>query len=60
MSTIIKHKQFPNYKMCIRDRKYIDIQMDGFKRMGVVGDWEHPYKTMDPGFEDVYKRQAWS
>ena len=19
--------------------------------MGVVGDWEHPYKTMDPGFE---------
>ena len=25
--------------------------MDGFKRMGVLGDWEHPYKTMDPGFE---------
>ena len=24
---------------------------EGFKRMGVVGDWEHPYKTMDPGFE---------
>ncbi len=32
-------------------QKYIDIQMDGFKRMGVLGDWEHPYKTMDPGFE---------
>lgn len=30
---------------------YIDVQMDGFKRMGVIGDWEHPYKTMDPGFE---------
>ena len=30
---------------------YIDVQMEGFKRMGVVGDWEHPYKTMDPGFE---------
>ena len=25
--------------------------MEGFKRMGVVGDWEHPYKTMDPSFE---------
>ena len=25
--------------------------MEGFKRMGVLGDWEHPYKTMDPGFE---------
>ncbi|MBO4914541.1 MAG: isoleucine--tRNA ligase, partial [Oscillospiraceae bacterium] len=23
----------------------------GFKRMGVVGDWEHPYKTMEPSFE---------
>ena len=30
---------------------YIDVQMEGFKRMGVLGDWEHPYKTMDPGFE---------
>ena len=30
---------------------YIDVQREGFKRMGVVGDWEHPYKTMDPGFE---------
>ena len=31
--------------------KYIGIQMEGFKRIGVLGDWEHPYKTMDPGFE---------
>ena len=30
---------------------YIDVQREGFKRMGVIGDWEHPYKTMDPGFE---------
>ena len=30
---------------------YIDVQMEGFKRLGVLGDWEHPYKTMDPGFE---------
>ncbi len=30
---------------------YIDVQMAGFKRLGVLGDWEHPYKTMDPGFE---------
>ena len=25
--------------------------MAGFKRLGVVGDWEHPYYTMNPGFE---------
>ncbi len=31
--------------------RYIDVQREGFKRMGVIGDWEHPYKTMDPGFE---------
>ncbi|MBR5390063.1 MAG: isoleucine--tRNA ligase [Clostridia bacterium] len=30
---------------------YIDVQMEGFKRMGVIGDWEHPYKTMNPTFE---------
>ena len=30
---------------------YIDVQRQGFKRMGVVGDWDHPYKTMDPAFE---------
>ncbi|MFI3313368.1 MAG: class I tRNA ligase family protein, partial [Eubacteriales bacterium] len=32
-------------------QNFIDRQMDGFKRLGVIGDWEHPYKTMDPGFE---------
>ena len=30
---------------------YIDRQMEGFKRLGVVADWEHPYKTMDKSFE---------
>ena len=25
--------------------------MSGFKRLGVVGDWEHPYRTMDKHFE---------
>ena len=30
---------------------YIDVQMEGFRRMGVIGDWEHPYKTMNPTFE---------
>ena len=31
--------------------KYIQRQMAGFKRLGVIGDWEHPYRTMDKGFE---------
>ena len=30
---------------------FIQKQMGGFKRLGVVGDWEHPYRTMDKHFE---------
>lgn len=29
----------------------IDIQRDEFKRLGVFGDWEKPYVTMDFGYE---------
>jgi len=32
-------------------RKYINIQRDQFRRLGVFGDWEHPYLTMDPKYE---------
>jgi isoleucyl-tRNA synthetase len=32
-------------------RKFIDIQREQFKRLGVFGDWEHPYLTMDPMYE---------
>ena len=31
--------------------KYINLQKEGFIRLGVVGDWEHPYLTMDPKYE---------
>lgn len=32
-------------------RKFIDIQRRQFKRLGVLGDWERPYLTLDPGYE---------
>src|SRR6266516_1572776 len=32
-------------------RKFINIQREQFKRLGVFGDWEHPYLTMDPTYE---------
>jgi isoleucyl-tRNA synthetase len=32
-------------------RKYIDIQRASFKRLGVFGDWEKPYLTLDPAYE---------
>ena len=31
--------------------KFIDIQRTQFRRLGVFGDWEHPYLTLDPGYE---------
>ena len=31
--------------------KYIDVQRQQFKRLGVFGDWEHPYLTMTPSYE---------
>lgn len=29
----------------------VDKQRDDFIRLGVLGDWEHPYLTMAPGYE---------
>ncbi|MDD3343229.1 MAG: isoleucine--tRNA ligase [Sulfurospirillaceae bacterium] len=37
-------------------RKFIDIQRDEFKSLGVLGDWENPYMTMKFKFEaDIYR-----
>src|SRR5882724_11182005 len=32
-------------------RKFINVQREQFKRLGVFGDWEHPYLTIDPKYE---------
>ena len=59
-SAIIKQNKLDRKKMSVPEFRsachafadhYIDVQREGFKRMGVIGDWEHPYKTMDPSFE---------
>ncbi|MGE5752341.1 MAG: isoleucine--tRNA ligase [Deltaproteobacteria bacterium] len=31
--------------------KFIDIQREEFKRLGVLGDWENPYRTMSFDYE---------
>jgi len=36
--------------------KFVDIQRDEFKNLGVVADWDKPYLTMDFKFEaDIYR-----
>ena len=37
--------------------KYVTIQRDEFKRLGVLGDWERPYLTMDPAYEATILRE---
>src|ERR1043166_1530018 len=32
-------------------RKFVDVQREQFKRLGVFGDWENPYLTLDPAYE---------
>ncbi len=59
-SAIIKEQKLNHKEMSTADfrsachdyaEKYVYRQMHGFKRLGVVGDWEHPYFTMNKGFE---------
>ena len=59
-SAIIKEQKLNHKAMSVAEfrsaceayaEKYIDVQRNGFKRLGVIGDWEHPYKTMNKGFE---------
>ena len=38
--------------------KFIDIQREEFKRLGVMGDWTHPYLTMNYEYEAVIAREC--
>ena len=31
--------------------KYVDVQRDGFKRLGILGEWSDPYLTYTPEYE---------
>ena len=37
--------------------KFIDIQREEFKRLGVFGDWDRPYLTMDCAYEAAIVRE---
>ncbi len=39
-------KQAYDYAM-----KYVDIQRNEFKRLGILGDWDNPYLTLDKSYE---------
>lgn len=32
-------------------KKWVEIQKEGFKRLGVLGEWDRPYLTLNPEYE---------
>ena len=59
-SAIIKEQRLNRKAMSVSEfrsachkyaQHYVDVQREGFKRLGVLGDWDKPYLTMDPAFE---------
>ena len=37
--------------------RFVEIQRDEFKRLGVLGDWNNPYITMAPAYQAVIARE---
>ena len=48
-----KDMSVPEFRAACEEfaQDFINKQREGFRRLGVVGDWEHPYRTMDKHFE---------
>ena len=38
--------------------KFIDIQREEFKRLGVMGEWDNPYLTMNYGYEAIIAKEC--
>jgi isoleucyl-tRNA synthetase len=38
-------------------KEWVDIQSDEFRRLGIFGDWQHPYLTMTPDYEAATARE---
>lgn len=50
-------RSLPRMEVRRRCRRYaqhfVELQRRQFRRLGVTGDWEHPYLTMDPAYEQA-------
>jgi len=53
--------QVEKRKLCRKyAEKYINIQREEFKRLGVLGEWENPYLTMNTNYVAVIARECGS
>ncbi|MCF0120663.1 MAG: isoleucine--tRNA ligase, partial [Oscillospiraceae bacterium] len=48
-----KQMSIPEFRDACKEfaENFVNSQREQFKRLGVIGDWDHPYRTMDPKFE---------
>jgi len=37
--------------------RFVDVQREDFKRLGIIGDWSHPYLTTEYGYEATEVRE---
>jgi len=55
-----KRREMPRSEFLAKCRayahKWVDTQRTGFQRLGVLGDWDAPYITMEPKFEAAVVR----
>ena len=52
MDPIEKRRRCREYAL-----RFVDIQRDEFRRLGIFGDWENPYLTMAPAYQAVIARE---
>jgi isoleucyl-tRNA synthetase len=36
--------------------RFVDLQRDQFRRLGILGEWDHPYLTLEPTYERAIVR----
>ncbi|MBR4053459.1 MAG: isoleucine--tRNA ligase [Clostridia bacterium] len=48
-----KRMSIPEFRSACKDfaMKFVNLQRESFERLGIVGDWDEPYLTMNPSFE---------
>ncbi len=52
MDPVLKRQKCREYAS-----RFIDIQRDEFRRLGVFGDWQNPYLTMAPEYQAIIARE---
>ncbi len=49
-----KRMSIPEFRSACKDfaMKFVGLQRESFERLGIVADWDEPYLTMNPSFEE--------